>query len=202
MSAMLVRNDALRFRQYFKEAVKLVGLSVAYQWVTKQEYTIHSEKNFEYSQPIRMDIILDENPTIETLNTYGWLSELGDTLPIIAHIPFNTPNLKVGCRITLATIKGTDRPRIFEITKIGSNLEYPDSYTVALAPVLDQFPQRNQYTLVNNEKVSQEKSEFTSKEQNSSYTTNTEIIDTTPKQFIEWENNYELISDEPSSYSE
>lgn len=199
---MLVRNDALRFRQYFKEAVKLVGLSVAYQWVTKQEYTIHSEKNFEYSQPIRMDIILDENPTIETLNTYGWLSELGDTLPIIAHIPFNTPNLKVGCRITLATIKGTDRPRIFEITKIGSNLEYPDSYTVALAPVLDQFPQRNQYTLVNNEKVSQEKSEFTSKEQNSSYTTNTEIIDTTPKQFIEWENNYELISDEPSSYSE
>lgn len=199
---MLVRNDALRFRQYFKEAVKLVGLSVAYQWVTKQEYTIHSEKNFEYSQPIRMDIILDENPTIETLNTYGWLSELGDILPIIAHIPFNTPNLKVGCRITLATIKGTDRPRIFEITKIGSNLEYPDSYTVALAPVLDQFPQRNQYTLVNNEKVSQEKSEFTSKEQNSSYTTNTEIIDTTPKQFIEWENNYELISDEPSSYSE
>jgi hypothetical protein len=199
---MLVRNDTLRFRQYFKEAVKLVGLSVAYQWVTKQEYTIHSEKNFEYSQPIRMDIILDENPTIETLNTYGWLSELGDTLPIIAHIPFNTPNLKVGCRITLATIKGTDRPRIFEITKIGSNLEYPDSYTVALAPVLDQFPQRNQYTLVNNEKVSQEKSEFTSKEQNSSYTTNTEIIDTTPKQFIEWENNYELISDEPSSYSE
>lgn len=199
---MLVRNDALRFRQYFKEAVKLVGLSVAYQWVTKQEYTIHSEKNFEYSQPIRMNIILDENPTIETLNTYGWLSELGDTLPIIAHIPFNTPNLKVGCRITLATIKGTDRPRIFEITKIGSNLEYPDSYTVALAPVLDQFPQRNQYTLVNNEKVSQEKSEFTSKEQNSSYTTNTEIIDTTPKQFIEWENNYELISDEPSSYSE
>lgn len=202
MSAMLVRNDALLQRRYFKEMCKLDGISCAYQWVAKQEYTIHSEKNFEYSQPIRMDIILDENPTIETLNTYGWLSELGDTLPIIAHIPFNTPNLKVGCRITLATIKGTDRPRIFEITKIGSNLEYPDSYTVALAPVLDQFPQRNQYTLVNNEKVSQEKSEFTSKEQNSSYTTNTEIIDTTPKQFIEWENNYELISDEPSSYSE
>lgn len=200
--SMLVRNDTLLQRKYFKEMVRLVGISCAYQWVTKQEYTIHSEKNFEYSQPIRMDIILDENPTIETLNTYGWLSELGDTLPIIAHIPFNTPNLKVGCRITLATIKGTDRPRIFEITKIGSNLEYPDSYTVALAPVLDQFPQRNQYTLVNNEKVSQEKSEFTSKEQNSSYTTNTEIIDTTPKQFIEWENNYELISDEPSSYSE
>ncbi len=198
---MLIRNEALLQRRYFKEMCKLVGISCAYQWVTDKEYTIHSEKNFKYSQPIRMNIILNENPTIETLNTYGWLSELGDTLPIIAHIPFDTPNLMVGCRIMLATIKGTDRPRLFDITRIGSNLEYPDSYTVALAPVLDQFPQRNQYTLVNNEKVSQEKSEVTSKEQNSLYTTNTEVIDTTPEKFKEWENNYTFINDEDSPFS-
>ncbi len=198
---MLIRNEALLQRRYFKEMCKLVGISCAYQWVTNKEYTIHSEKNFKYSQPIRMNIILNENPTIETLNTYGWLSELGDTLPIIAHIPFDTPNLMVGCRIMLATIKGTDRPRLFDITRIGSNLEYPDSYTVALAPVLDQFPQRNQYTLVNNEKVSQEKSEVTSKEQNSLYTTNTEVIDTTPEKFKEWENNYTFINDEDSPFS-
>lgn len=198
---MLIRNEALLQRRYFKEMCKLVGISCAYQWITDKEYTIHSEKNFKYSQPIRMNIILNENPTIETLNTYGWLSELGDTLPIIAHIPFDTPNLMVGCRIMLATIKGTDRPRIFDITKIGSNLEYPDSYTVALAPVLDQFPQRNQYTLVNNEKVNQEKSEVTSKEQNSLYTTNTEVIDTTPEKFKEWENNYTFINDEDSPFS-
>lgn len=199
---LLVRNEALLQRRYFKEMCKLVGISCAYQWVTDKKYTIHSEKNFKYSQPVRMDIILDENPTIETLNTYGWLSELGDTLPLIAHIPFDTPNLMVGCRITLATIRGTDRPRVFDITKIGSNLEYPDSYTVALAPVLDQFPQRNQYTLVNNEKVSQEKSEVTSKEQNSLYTTNTEVIDTTPEKFKEWENNYSFINDDSSPYSD
>lgn len=198
---MLIRNEALLQRRYFKEMCKLVGISCAYQWVTNKEYTIHSEKNFKYSQPIRMNIILNENPTIETLNTYGWLSELGDTLPIIAHIPFDTPNLMVGCRIMLATIKGTDRPRLFDITRIGSNLEYPDSYTVALAPVLDQFPQRNQYTLVNNEKVNQEKSEVTSKEQNSLYTTNTEVIDTTPEKFKEWENNYTFINDEDSPFS-
>lgn len=199
---MLIRNESLLQRKYFKEMCKLVGISVAYQWVTKQEYTIHSEKNFQYSQPIRMNVILNENPTIETLNTYGWLSELGDTLPIVAHIPFDTPNLKVGCRITLATIRGTNRPRIFDIIKIGSNLEYPDSYTVALAPVLDQFPQRNQYTLVNNEKVSQEMSEVTSKEQDTLYTVNTEVIDTTPEEFIEWENNFSFINTEDSPYSD
>lgn len=198
---LLVRNEALLQRKYFKEMCKLVGISCAYIWVTKKEYTIHSEKNFTYSQPIRMNIILNENPTIETLNTYGWLSELGDNLPIIAHIPFDTPNLMVGCRIILATIKGTNRPRVFDITKIGSNLEYPDSYTVALAPVLDQFPQRNQYTLVNNEKVSQEKSDVTSKEQNSLYTTNTEVIDTTPQKFIDWENNYSFLNEDDSPYS-
>lgn len=199
---MLVRQEALLQRKYFKEMCKLVGISCAYQWVEDVKYTIHSEKNFTYSQPIRMDVILNENPTIETLNTYGWLSELGDTLPIIAHIPFDTPCLRVGCRITLATVKGTNRPRVFDIIKIGSNLEYPDSYTVALAPVLDQFPQKNQYTLVNNEKVSQEKSKVTSKEQNSLYTVNTEVIDTTPEQFKEWENNYSILSEDKSDYTD
>lgn len=198
---MLIRNEALLQRRYFKEMCKLVGISVAYQWVTDKKYTIHSEKNFKYSQPIRMNVILNENPTIETLNTYGWLSEIGDSLPLIAHIPFDTPNLMVGCRITLATIRGTNRPRIFDITKIGSNLEYPDSYTVALAPVLDQFPQRNQYTLVNNEKVSQDKSDVTSNEQNSLYTTNTEVIDTTPEPFKDWENNYSFLNEDDSPYS-
>lgn len=198
---MLIRGSALLQRKYFKEMVKLVGCSVAYQWVTDKNFTIHSEKNFKFSDPVRINLILDENPTIETLNTYGWLSELGDTLPIIAHLPYDIPNLIVGCRITLATTKGTNRPRIFDITKIGSNLEYPDSYTVALAPVLDQFPQRNQYTLVNNEKVSQEKSEVTSKEQNSMYTINTEKIDTTPNTFIDWENNYNFLDDSDSPYS-
>ena len=198
---MLIRDSALLQRKYFKEMVKLVGCSAAYQWVTDKNFTIHSEKNFKFSDPVRINLILDENPTIETLNTYGWLSELGDTLPIIAHLPYDTPNLIVGCRITLATTKGTNRPRTFDITKIGSNLEYPDSYTVALAPVLDQFPQRNQYTLVNNEKVSQEKSEVTSKEQNSMYTINTEKIDTTPNTFIDWENNYNFLDDSDSPYS-
>lgn len=198
---MLIRDSALLQRKYFKEMVKLVGCSAAYQWVTDKNFTIHSEKNFKFSDPVRINLILDENPTIETLNTYGWLSELGDTLPIIAHLPYDIPNLIVGCRITLATTKGTNRPRIFDITKIGSNLEYPDSYTVALAPVLDQFSQRNQYTLVNNEKVSQEKSEVTSKEQNSMYTINTEKIDTTPNTFIDWENNYNFLDDSDSPYS-
>lgn len=198
---MLIRNEALLQRRYFKEMCKLVGISVAYQWVTDKKYTIHSEKNFKYSQPIRMNVILNENPTIETLNTYGWLSEIGDSLPLVAHIPFDTPNLMVGCRITLATIRGTNRPRIFDITKIGSNLEYPDSYTVALAPVLDQFPQRNQYTLVNNEKVNQDKSDVTSNEQNSLYTTNTEVIDTTPEPFKDWENNYSFLNEDNSPYS-
>ena len=198
---LLTRDDAMRFRQYFKEMCKLHGISVAYQWITDKKYTIHSEKNFKYSQPVRMDIILNENPSIETLNTYGWLSELEDTLPLIAYIPYDTPNLMVGCRITLATIKGTDRPRIFDITKISSSLEYPENYAVALAPVLDQFPQRNQYTLVNNEKVNQEKSDVTSNEQHSLYTVKTDKIDTTPEEFKDWENNYTFISEDDSPYS-
>lgn len=179
----------------------MFGLSAAYSWVVKKEFTAHSEKNFTYSQPIRINLILNENPTIETLNTYGWLSELGDTLPLIAHLSYSTPYLQVGCRITLATVKGTNRPRIFEITKIGSKMEYPDSYTVALAPVLDQIPQRNQYTLVNNEKINQVPDEKTSMENKDDYTIKTDSIDTTPSSNTVFENTFSFISDDNSPYS-
>ena len=181
--------------------VKLIGQSVGYQYIVKRETTIHSEDNSKFSMPIRIDILFDENPTVDTLNTLGWMSEMNEQKPIVINMPYNTPNLTVDARIIVESVDGVARPRVFRITKIVSDLEFPDAFTCAIVPVFDQYVQKNQYTLVNNEKISQADSPRTSKDQPYKYITNAQNIDTTPKENIEYENKYSFINEKNSPYS-
>ena len=200
---LLNRSDARHFRKYFVEMAKLKGISAGYQYIIKQEYTIHSEDNSTLSAPMRIDILLDENPPIATLNRMGWVIESNDSpKPIIATLPYNTPNLTVNARIILETIDGVNRYRTFKITKIISDFEYPDTYTVALVPVYDQKPQKNHYTLVNNEKISTDNSDYTSENQPYKYLTEKEEIDTTPQEYIKWSENYSFIDDRKGPYDD
>lgn len=198
---LLNRSDSKIFRQYFIEMVKLIGQSVGYQYIVKRETTIHSEDNSKFSMPIRIDILFDENPTVDTLNTLGWMSEMNEQKPIVINMPYNTPNLTVDARIIVESVDGIARPRVFRITKIVSDLEFPDAFTCAIVPVFDQYVQKNQYTLVNNEKISQADSPRTSKDQPYKYITNAQNIDTTPKENIEYENKYSFINEKNSPYS-
>lgn len=198
---LLNRQDCKIFRQYFSEMVKLIGQSVGYQFVVEKKMTIHSEDNSTLSVPIRLDVLFDENPSVDTLNTLGWTSELNTMQPVVVNVPYNTPKLSVGARMTIESVDGVQRPRVFKVTKIISDLEFPDAFTCAIVPVFDQYEQKNQYTLVNTEKISQKGSDRTSKDQPYDYITNEHNIDNTPKEHIEWENTYEFIDDKQSPYS-
>lgn len=198
---LLNRRDSLIYRKYFSEMCKLIGISVGYQYITKKEMTIHSEDNSEFSMPIRLDILFDENPSVDTLNRLGWVSEINNNKPIVINVPYNTPHLTVNARVIVESTDGTPRPRVFRITTIKSDLEYPDAYTCIIAPVFDQFVQRNQYTLVNNEKVNQEESKRTSKDQPYKYLTGEHIVDNTPQENIDYENKYSFINEDNSPYS-
>ena len=198
---LLNRADSTIFRRYFNEMVKLIGQSVGYQYIVEREMTIHSEDNSKLSSPIRLDVLFDENPTVDTLNALGWTSELNSQQPIVVNMPYNTPNLTVNARLTIESVDGVSRPRVFKITKIASDLEFPDAFTCAIVPVFDQYKQKNQYTLVNTEKISQEEGERTSKDQPYLYITQHQAIDNTPKEHKEWESSYNLINDKQSPYS-
>lgn len=199
---LLNRNDSLLYRRYFREMVKLIGISVGYQYIVEKKMTIHSEDNSTFSAPIRLDILFDENPTIHTLNRLGWVSEINEEQkPIIANLPYNTPNLTINARIIAESTDGTPRPRVFRITKIVSDFEFPDAYTCAIVPIFDQYLQKNQYTLVNHEKVSQEESDRTSQDQPYKYITNEQSVDTTPQVNKDYENKYTFINNKTSPYS-
>lgn len=198
---LLNRQDAKIFRQYFSEMVKLIGISVGYQYVVERRMTIHSEDNSVLSTPIRLDVLFDENPQVDTLNRLGWVSEINGQKPVVVNMPYNTPNLTVNARVIIESVDGVERPRVFKITQIVSDLEFPDAFTCALVPVFDQYTQKNQYTLVNHEKINQDVSDRTSRDQPYNYITDAEKIDNTPKENIEYENNYTFINDKNSPYS-
>lgn len=82
-----------------------------------------------------MDIIFTENPKITTLRKYGWVSEIPDDKPYMAELPFDAKNLCKGCRITMKAPLPLASDRVFVVTDIQANLQFPDSWACKLAPV-------------------------------------------------------------------
>lgn len=152
---LLTTKDSEVFRKFFKEMAKLRGIAVLYQYPIDMEFSIYAEENPKgFSEEIPMDIIFTENPKTTTLKRYGWVSEVPDDKPYIAELPYDAKNLCKGCRILIPAPLplSKDGNRVFVITDIQSNLEFPDSWICKLAPVffdktsqqkLDEYKENN-----------------------------------------------------------
>ena len=133
---LLTKNDSTIFRNFFKEMAKLRGITVLYQYPIDMNFTIYAEEvPTGFSEEIQLDIIFDENPKVTTLRKYGWVSEIPDDKPYMATLPFDTPNLVKGCRISIIPPQPLVDKRVFVITDIQTGLEFPDSWVCKLAPV-------------------------------------------------------------------
>lgn len=150
---ILKQHDATHFRNYFKEMAKLLGIRVIYQYPIDMNFSMYAEEDPKgFSEEYNMDIIFEENPKITTLRKYGWVSELPDDKPYLAQLPFDAKNLCKGCRISIIPPLPLADKRVFVITDIQSNLEFPDSWMCKLAPVffnktpekkLDEYKDKN-----------------------------------------------------------
>ena len=146
MCGLLTNEDAEIYRGFFREMCELLGQTVLYQYPLNTNKTIHSEPNIELSDPIRLDIIFNENPTVDTLRKHGWVTEINGSLPVIAQVPYDIPGLARYARITIPPVGNVMRERIFEITAISTILEYPDCWTVRLVPVYNSYKEKNNYS--------------------------------------------------------
>lgn len=145
---LLTNSDATQHRKWFKEMAELLGWKVGYQYPLGDQKTIHSEPNMPMSNPVSLDIIFIENPTMDTLKKHGWVTEIGEQRPVIAQVPFDTPYLQRYSRFIIPPVGSVMDARTFEVTAISSILEYPDSWTVRLAPIYK--------TIKNNESLQHE----------------------------------------------
>lgn len=154
---LLTTNDASRFQQWFKECAKLRGIAVKYIYPITENITQYAEIQPQFSDIHDLDIIFDENPSVKTLKRIGWVSEDSEDKPAIAHLPFDTPHLMTKSRIMIPPIGQAIPGRWFEVTSIHANLEYPDSYTVTLAPVFETKKEKTNYDQSNYNYVDHER---------------------------------------------
>lgn len=146
---LLTQEDSKVFRGWFEEMALLHGFRVGYQYPLGDTKTIHSEPNMPMSIPIDLDIIFNENPTLDTLKKHGWVVEIGEQKPVVAQVPYSTPGLQRYCRIIIPPVGTVTSERIFEVTAISTILEYPDCWTVRLAPIYKTIQNQNDLTKTN-----------------------------------------------------
>ena len=132
---LLINSDAARFRNYFVEMAKLIGITVLYQYPIDMDYSTYGDENpLGFSEPTELDIIFEENPSIKTLKKLGWWVEHADRQPSTIQVPYDTPNLAKGCRVIIPDGLN-DKGRTFVITDIVANLQFADSWICKVAPV-------------------------------------------------------------------
>lgn len=137
---LLFNEDALVYREFFKEQAALLGLTVKYQYPVDLSYNLQGiEDQLGFSEPIDLNIILEQSPKLKTLKKFGWVSEDPEDKPWICQVPYDTPNLQVGCHISFNAPDPLDsRMRVFKVTDISVDQILPDSYYCKLAPVFEK----------------------------------------------------------------
>lgn len=147
---LLTKQDSRIFRNFFKEAAYLRGITVGYSYPISVQTTIYTEYETEMSTPEDMNIIFDENPRPNTLKKLGWVSENKEDKPYIMHLPFDAKNLCTLCEVEIPPIDVlNEKPRKFRINKITTLLEYPDCYTCLVAPIFESDPKNTNYDATN-----------------------------------------------------
>ena len=155
---LLLTGDIKIHRQYFKEMCKLLGINVIYKSLKPgKKWTNYGEVDANYNKPILLGCIFNEHPDQATLKKIGWVSELQENASII-HIPYDTPQLQVGCLFVIPSGLDDGKGRLFRCTKITNIMVYPASiaceivpeYENTYSPSLNNFT-NNSFNLLNEE---------------------------------------------------
>lgn len=138
----LVKADALRFRRYFKEVLKLYGIDGMYYQVKEGTAGFNSQGEFSalYEQPVPCQMLFDQVPKISTLKKLGWTSELDQNQPII-YVDFDLPGICMGALFSIEDPLRPGKGRLFRVTKLQVDLVYPSSVACQIVAVLGDSPE-------------------------------------------------------------
>lgn len=131
---LLLNQNILLHRKWFKEFVKLHGIKVIYRAVKGNgKYTTYAELDTNFEPPIVEGCIFDEHPTQQTLKKIGWVSELQESSSII-HVRYDIPNIQQGCLFIVPSGLDDGKGRLFRVVKISTGIVYPASLTCEIVP--------------------------------------------------------------------
>lgn len=131
---LLVNQNAKLHRQYFREAVKLLGIYVLYRAPkVGKRYTTYNEIEDNYEEPLLVGCLFHEHPDQRTLRKVGWVSELQQNASLI-EVDYDLPNLQQGALFLIPSGLDDGKARLFRVSSIVNSMVYPASVTCEIIP--------------------------------------------------------------------
>lgn len=131
----LLFNNAVKLhRQYFREAVKLIGIYVLYRAPKKDKHwTTYAEVEGNYEQPILVGCLFHDHPDQKTLKKIGWVSELQESASLI-DVDYDLPGLEVGALFIIPSGLDDGKGRLFRVYSMQNSMVYPATITCQIVP--------------------------------------------------------------------
>lgn len=131
---LLINQDAKLHRGWFQEMTNLLGITVLYRAPKPgKKWTFYAEIDANYEKYIPVGCIFQEHPDQRTMKKIGWVSELQDGASII-HVPYDLPDLQVGCLFIIPSGIDNSKGRLFRVTEISNIMIYPASMSCVIVP--------------------------------------------------------------------
>ena len=133
-AGVLLNQDALLHRKYFKEFARLRGISSMYQFPLKdKDLSTQGELISRYSAPQEVWCVLNENIDQKTSQRLGWNAEQLDSLVLLS-VPYDLPELQVGALFTIPAGVDGGKDRLFRVAEMSTIQLYPASVTCRVMP--------------------------------------------------------------------
>jgi len=140
---ILINKDIKLHRFYFKEAVRLLGVTCEYRAPrSNKAFDQHGDLDTNYYPPISVGCIFDEFPNQKTLKKQGWVTELQEGSSMI-HVPYDLANLQVGALFTVPSGLDNAEGRLFRVISMQNIMIYPASIACEIAPEYLDVEERN-----------------------------------------------------------
>lgn len=159
----LYNNDINKYKKYFDESSKLLGIDVDYQYIIKRNTEPQSGETVysELSKPITQSIIIEAGlPEIESLKQLGWFMDTSKE-QILVDFSVSTPNLQEGCRFKIRSNENDNQYKEYVIVKLSNNVLFPSCIKCLCEPIL-----KNESTIHCDKSITYGQQDITSDDEN------------------------------------
>ena len=162
----LYSNDLNKYKHWFSESAKLLGIDIEYRYIIKRESETATAESIysKYSEPIIQSVIVEQgNPMIDSLKQLGWFVDTTEE-ELLIDFSVDTPNLQEGCRVKFISNEYKNQNKEYSIIRLSNQQLYPSCIKCLCIPVLE-----NESIKLNNNEIQYGQQDITADEENYTY---------------------------------
>lgn len=136
---VLLTPDIKIYRQYFDEAVRLLGIQVVYYAPRPgKHYTNYTEIKTNFQEPEVIGVIFEDHPNQRSMKKMGWVSELQENASLI-HVPYDLHDVQAGALFAVPSGLDHTSGRLFRVVELQNSMVYPASIACLIVPEYDNI---------------------------------------------------------------